>query len=115
MPQIDITDLLAEANIWTGFAHCFSHLRTGDDVRHTPALLAAILGDGTNLGAKRMADASAELERARDHLGRGCSTSGSFAQKLVKRHGLTRSFRAGFEVRGCDPVRNIGRRPFCRC
>ncbi len=61
MPQIDITDLLAEANIWTGFAHCFTHLRTGDDVRHTPALLAAILGDGTNLGAKRMADASAEL------------------------------------------------------
>ena len=61
MPQIDITDLLAEANIWTGFAHCFTHLRTGDDVRHTPALLAAILGDGTNLGAKRMADASAGL------------------------------------------------------
>ena len=61
MPQIDITDLLAEANIWTGFAHCFTHLRTGDDVRYTPALLAAILGDGTNLGAKRMADASAGL------------------------------------------------------
>jgi len=61
MPQIDITDLLAETNIWTGFAHCFAHLRTGDDVRHTPALLAAILGDGTNLGAKRMADASAGL------------------------------------------------------
>jgi hypothetical protein len=61
MPQIDITDLLAETNIWTGFAHCFTHLGTGDDVRHTPALLAAILGDGTNLGAKRMADASAGL------------------------------------------------------
>jgi TnpA family transposase len=61
MPQIDITDLLAEANIWTDFARCFTHLRTGDDVRHTPALLAAILGDGTNLGAKRMADASAGL------------------------------------------------------
>ena len=61
MPQIDITDLLAEANTWTGFAHCFTHLRTGDDVRHTPALLAAILGDGTNLGAKRMADASAGI------------------------------------------------------
>ena len=61
MPQIDITDLLAEANIWTGFARCFTHLRTGDDVRHTPALLAAILGDGTNLGARRMADASTGL------------------------------------------------------
>ena len=38
-----------------------SHLRTGDTVRLTPALLAAILGDATNLGAKRMADASAGL------------------------------------------------------
>jgi TnpA family transposase len=61
MPQIDITDLLAEANAWTGFARCFTHLRTGDDARHIPALLAAILGDGTNLGAKRMADASAGI------------------------------------------------------
>ena len=61
MPQIDITDLLAEVNTWTGFAQCFTHLRTGDTVRLTPALLAAILGDATNLGAKRMADASAGL------------------------------------------------------
>lgn len=61
MPQIDITDLLAELNTWTGFAQWFTHLRTGDTVRLTPALLAAILGDATNLGAKRMADASAGL------------------------------------------------------
>jgi TnpA family transposase len=61
MPQIDITDLLAEVNTWTGFAQWFTHLRTGDFVRLTPALLAAILGDATNLGAKRMADASAGL------------------------------------------------------
>ena len=61
MPQINITDLLVEVNTWTNFAHLFTHLRTGDEVRHTPALLAAILGDGTNLGAKRMADASAGL------------------------------------------------------
>jgi len=61
MPQIDITDLLAEVNTWTGFAQWFTHLRTGDTVRLTPALLAAILGDATNLGAKRMADASAGL------------------------------------------------------
>jgi TnpA family transposase len=61
MPQIDITDLLAEVNTWTGFAQWFTHLRTGDAVRLTPALLAAILGDATNLGAKRMADASAGL------------------------------------------------------
>src|SRR5574337_593147 len=61
MPQIDITDLLAEVNTWTGFAQWFTHLRTGDAVQLTPALLAAILGDATNLGAKRMADASAGL------------------------------------------------------
>jgi TnpA family transposase len=61
MPQIDITDLLAEVNTWTGFAPWFTHLRTGDTVRLTPALLAAILGDATNLGAKRMADASAGI------------------------------------------------------
>jgi TnpA family transposase len=61
MPQIDITDLLAEVNTWTGFAQWFTHLRTGDTVRLTPALLAAVLGDATNLGAKRMADASAGI------------------------------------------------------
>jgi hypothetical protein len=38
-----------------------AHLRTGDAVRLTSALLAAILGDATNLGAKRMADASAGI------------------------------------------------------
>ena len=61
MPLVDIPDLLAEVNIWTAFSRWFTHLRTGDEVRHSPALLAAILGDGTNLGAKRMADASAGL------------------------------------------------------
>lgn len=61
MPQIDITDLLAEVDTWAGFAHWFTHLRTGDTVRLTPVLLAAILGDATNLGAKRMADASVGL------------------------------------------------------
>ena len=59
MPQIDIPDLLAEIDAWTGFAQWFTHLRTGDTVHLAPALLAAILGDATNLGAKRMADASA--------------------------------------------------------
>ena len=61
MPQIDITDLLVEVNSWTNFAQLFTHLRTGDEVRQIAALLAAILGDGTNLGAKRMADASTGL------------------------------------------------------
>lgn len=59
IPKVDIPDLLAEVDTWTGFAQGFAHLRTGEPVRLTPALLAAILGDATNLGAKRMADASA--------------------------------------------------------
>ena len=58
MPQIDITDLMTEIDAWTGFSNLFTHLRTGDKVRLPPVLLAAILGDATNLGAKRMADAS---------------------------------------------------------
>jgi hypothetical protein len=61
IPKVDITDLLAEVNSWTGFSDTFTHLRTGDRVRTPPALLAAILGDATNLGAKRMADASTGL------------------------------------------------------
>ena len=40
MPQIDIPDLLAEIDAWTGFTHWFTHLRTGDGVRLAPALLA---------------------------------------------------------------------------
>jgi hypothetical protein len=40
---------------WTGFADRFTHLRTGDPVADKPALLAAILADGTNLGLSRMA------------------------------------------------------------
>ena len=58
MPKVDITDLLAEVDAWTNFANLFTHLRTGDTVRLAPALLAAVLGGATNLGAKRMADAS---------------------------------------------------------
>ncbi len=58
MPQINITELLAEVDAWTGFANLFTHLRTDYTVRTSPVLLAAILGDATNLGAKRMADAS---------------------------------------------------------
>ncbi|MCA1444662.1 Tn3 family transposase [Ensifer sp. IC4062] len=58
MPLIEITDLIAEFDAWTGFSSCFTHLRTGEPVRSLPALYAAILADATNLGPKRMADAS---------------------------------------------------------
>jgi hypothetical protein len=58
MPLIDIPDLIAEVDSWTDFAACFSHLRTGEAVRSLSALYAAILADATNLGPKRMAEAS---------------------------------------------------------
>lgn len=58
MPLIEITDLIADVDAWTGFSRCFTHLRTGEPVRSQPALYAAILADATNLGPKRMADAS---------------------------------------------------------
>ncbi len=61
LPRIRITDLLAEVNSWTDFSSCFTHLRTREQVRSTPAILSAILADATNLGAKRMAEASADV------------------------------------------------------
>ncbi len=61
LPRIHITDLLAEVNGWTGFSDRFTHLRTLDAVRNGSAILAAVLADATNLGAKRMAEASANV------------------------------------------------------
>jgi hypothetical protein len=34
LPNVHITDLLAEVDGWTGFADKFTHLRTGDMVRN---------------------------------------------------------------------------------
>jgi TnpA family transposase len=61
LPRIGITDLLAEVNSWTDFSASFTHLRTQEQVRSTPAILSAVLADATNLGAKRMAEASADV------------------------------------------------------
>src|SRR6516164_10034647 len=58
MPLVEITDLIAEVDAWTGFSDCFPHLRTGDPIRSLSALHAAILADATNLGPRRMAEAS---------------------------------------------------------
>lgn len=59
LPRIGITDLLVEVDGWTRFSERFTHLHTQEPVRNPAALLAAILGDATNLGPKRMAEASA--------------------------------------------------------
>ena len=57
-PMVEVPDLLREVHEWTGFADCFTHVRTGDVPRNVSAMLAGVLADATNLGPRRMASAS---------------------------------------------------------
>ena len=67
-PLVEVPDLLTEVHAWTGFADRFTHIRTQDPPRSIPAMLAGVLADATNLGARRMASASKGSEPTGDRL-----------------------------------------------
>lgn len=57
VPRIKLTDLLIEVDASTGFSRHFTHLRSGETVKHRAVLFAVILADAINLGLTKMADA----------------------------------------------------------
>ena len=59
LPRVKITDLLEEVAQWSGFAQCFTNLKTGAPTDDPRILMSAILAEATNLGFTRMADACA--------------------------------------------------------
>ncbi len=58
LPRVRVTEVVEDVALATGFAACFTHLRTGSPPADLAALFAALLADGTNLGLSRMADAT---------------------------------------------------------
>lgn len=58
LPRVRITELLFEVAERTGFLAAFRDVRSGKQHDKPPAVLAAILAVGTNLGVERMANAS---------------------------------------------------------
>ena len=57
VPNVRVTDMLAEVDGWTGFSCAFTHLHTGLPAADPRVVLTAVLADATNLGLTRMADA----------------------------------------------------------
>jgi TnpA family transposase len=58
MPEVRITDILIEIDNAIGFTDAFTHLRTGAPCKDRLGLLNVLLGEGVNLGLKKMAEAS---------------------------------------------------------
>ncbi len=58
LPRVKITDLLADVAGWTHYDRTFKHLQSGKPFERLETLLTAILADGINLGATRMAEAT---------------------------------------------------------
>jgi TnpA family transposase len=63
LPNIRITELLAEVDRWTSFTSAFTHLRSGFPAEDRRVVLTAIRADGTNLGLTRMAEACSVASR----------------------------------------------------
>jgi hypothetical protein len=57
LPNLRITNLLAEVDRWTGFSGAFTHLHSGAPAEDRRVVLTAVLADATNLGLTRMAEA----------------------------------------------------------
>ena len=60
LPRINLTDLLMEVSKWTDFDNYFIHSSTGKKPHpdEKPVIMAALIAIGTNIGLKKMANAT---------------------------------------------------------
>jgi len=58
LPRIHLTDLLMEVDSWIHFSRCFTHLYTQQPAADRSLAFAVILSDATNIGLKKIADAT---------------------------------------------------------
>lgn len=103
LPRIDLPDLLLEVMQGTGFLDQFTHLQAGTPLDGPAALplLAAIMGNGLNLGLSQLANASPfssrELSWALDWFVRDETLRAALAvlDNAVLRHPFSRSWSRG--------------------